>query len=648
MCACVVGDRTCEHPSVATASTTERSEADLLRRLLHAAGSGVGRQALRAVVADAAAAGLAPTLQADVEAAELLLDRLASHQRREAELLALSESARDLTSLRDSDRVLHALVRRARQLLGSELGYLSLYDAGRRDFFVRATEGSVSAAFARIRVPQGVGICGAVARDKRPLFSSDYANDQRFRHEEQIDHGVRAEHITSILGVPLLVAGKVIGVLFVGDRIPRSYAPQEIALLDSLGAHAAVAIENARLFQQTEAALAREREAGARLRATTLEVQAAAEVHEQLISLLAGGGGLQDLADVLARELDGHVLLVDDELQPLCGAAPEGLPAATRVGEALRNAFRRSSVQGRSVEVGHGGCWAASAAGMSGSQGGIALWRSTPLRQSETRTLERAAMMVALVLLARERVAAAEHRAMAELVTELRTRPLVDPSRISRQARHYGVDLDAPLTLVVLVIDAARSVAAVNAAVAGGTGVLVEATGDTLTLVLGRAATTHLRAIRAAIQQALGASPTGVVTHPGGLEALPEAHRRAARGARLLCNLGRHGEVLDDHELAPYALLVGGDPDADLERFCTTLLRPLLEVASPRREELLRTLLTYLDSGRSATAAAQALHIHANTLRQRLDKVTGLMPGWDEPARRLDLHLALRLWQFKR
>ena len=67
-----------------------------------------------------------------------------------------------------------------------------------------------------------------------------------------------AEHIDSLLGVPLMADDEVLGVLFVADRYSRMYAPQQIALLDSLAAFAAVAMENARLFQESREALERE------------------------------------------------------------------------------------------------------------------------------------------------------------------------------------------------------------------------------------------------------------------------------------------------------------------------------------------------------------------------------------------------------
>ncbi|MGX6447842.1 GAF domain-containing protein, partial [Patulibacter sp. S7RM1-6] len=274
------------------------------------------QEALREVARTLAEAGR----DADAERALRIRDRLERHRRREAELGALQETARDLIRLRDVDHALRAIVRRARQLLAADVGYLSIYDPEHADFYVRATEGAVSADFRRIRVPQDVGICGAVARTRLPQFSPDYEHDHRFRHADGVDTGVLAEDIVALLGVPLLVDGEVIGVLFVASRTARSYSPQQIALLDSLGAHAAVGIENARLFQEGSAALQRAEASNAALRARTAEIQAAAEVHERLTALLTAGGGLDDVASVAADALDGHVEVLDRGLRPIAGS----------------------------------------------------------------------------------------------------------------------------------------------------------------------------------------------------------------------------------------------------------------------------------------------------------------------------------------
>ena len=124
-------------------------------------------------------------------------------------------------------------------------------------------------------------------------------------------------------------------------------------------------------------------------------------MHERLSSLLAAGGDLDDLAEVLARELDGRALVVDEEMEPLSRPGDKAFTA----GPDLREAFERSRRIGRAVRVTGDDAWVASA----GGQGGLVLWRQEPLSQAQLRTVERAAVMVALVLLAGERVAAAEH-----------------------------------------------------------------------------------------------------------------------------------------------------------------------------------------------------------------------------------------------
>ena len=80
-----------------------------------------------------------------------------SRRRREAELTALVDTARDLASLRDPSGVLDAIVRRARTLLGTDVAYLTLYDREAGDTFMRATDGSVSAEFQTVRLSLGDG-----------------------------------------------------------------------------------------------------------------------------------------------------------------------------------------------------------------------------------------------------------------------------------------------------------------------------------------------------------------------------------------------------------------------------------------------------------------------------------------------------------
>ena len=165
---------------------------------------------------------------------------------------ALYETANDLTAIRDVDAILAAIVRRARSLLHADMTYLSLNDEADGASYMKVTDGALTPEFRRLRLPLGTGLLGLVAQTGEPYYTEDYQTDERFVHKEFIDSAVDGEKIRAILGVPLTVEGKVIGALLAVHRTVRPFPPGEVSLLMSFAAHAAVALENARLFEQLD------------------------------------------------------------------------------------------------------------------------------------------------------------------------------------------------------------------------------------------------------------------------------------------------------------------------------------------------------------------------------------------------------------
>src|SRR5687768_1569203 len=112
------------------------------------------------------ALGMAPDEAAEwtaaTDAALRVRHRLVEHQRREAELSALVDTANDLARLRDPDAVLQQIVHRVRMLLGVDVSYLSLNDNIGGQTFMRVTEGSVSALFQQLSLGIGEGLGGLV------------------------------------------------------------------------------------------------------------------------------------------------------------------------------------------------------------------------------------------------------------------------------------------------------------------------------------------------------------------------------------------------------------------------------------------------------------------------------------------------------
>ena len=243
-----------------------------------------------ALVTSLVAAGADPeATRREWDVALRLRDLVARQRAREAELSALYETAHDLTALRDVDAVLSAIVRRARQLLKADMTYLSLNDvdadSGEGASYMKVTDGALTAEFERLRLPLGTGLLGLVAQTGAPYFTADYQSDERFEHRGYIDEAVDGERIRAILGVPLLVEGRVIGALLATHRTGRPFPPEEVSLLTSFAAHAAVALENARLFADLD-------DAARRIGEQAAAVDRAAAAHDRLTALVLRGSPL--------------------------------------------------------------------------------------------------------------------------------------------------------------------------------------------------------------------------------------------------------------------------------------------------------------------------------------------------------------------
>ncbi|MCX6467662.1 MAG: GAF domain-containing protein, partial [Pseudonocardiales bacterium] len=402
---------------------------ELLRLLAQdAPAARIEEQAQRLAVTDPETAGVARGLALRVRAG------IDAHRRREAELSALVDIARDLASVEDPHGVLDAIVRRARSLLGTDIAYLTLADADRGDTYMRATDGSVSARFQALRLPAGAGLGGLVAQTRRPYWTADYPADDRYDHTAEIDGAVDEEGLVAICGVPLLVDGEFVGVLFAANRTRRPFARGEVALLGSLAALAAVSLVQARRAAETAEALAALEEAHAGIR------QAAA-AHDRFSEVVLGGGGVDDVAAALGGLLGCWVAVLDADDLRIAAHGP--VP-----GDDLAPAARRAAPTGRLA--GGGGTWSVTVRAAGQRLGTLVLGGRGDLDEGQVRTVERAAMVTALVLLFRLRAAEADQRVRSDLLADLLTRPTggVDP-RLVERGRLLGLRLDRPHVVAV-------------------------------------------------------------------------------------------------------------------------------------------------------------------------------------------------------
>ena len=633
--------------TVATVATAEQALAD----------AGDGASALLLLLAREAPAGelsrllelcdttgLAPAVASALEVRALLDGR----QRREQQLAALYASASDLSSLRDLEQVLQAIVSRARELLASDAAYLTLSDDTRGATYMRVTEGIETQAFKQVLIPFGAGLGGLVASTVTPYATADYVADARFEHV--IDAAVSGEGLVAILGVPLRLGDKAIGVLYAAYRRERPFTADEVALLLSLADHAAVAIETASLFTELKTALADLQRASDVISAHSSAVERAAAEHERLSAVLLNGGGLAEVAAAVVDVLGGSLLVVDPPGRLLVSAGPEVPDAAAVADSALprsrgRRARTSRTPDGRPVVV------APVFAG--GDVLGAVVCVGPDLDDAGVRILERAAVVTALLLLQERSIAEAEHRLRGELFDDLFAVPQRDLEGLHRRALHLGLDLASPHSLIVVrVADPAKGATAWRAArmAHGPAGTSGQHRGDLVLLVAAADAAAAGRRVSTQISLAVGGLVTVGVAGPGaGAEELAELYREASRCCDVLVALGRTGEVAGRDELGVYGLLLSAAGQDELDRFVTRTVGPLVEYDRDRGSELVRTLLAFYGAGGSLTRTAQELFVHVNTLYQRLERITQLLgDGWRSGDGALQVHLALQLHTSRR
>jgi len=594
----------------------------------------------------ARAAEVPARLLAELEDIKLVALRirgeLEQRRRREAELAALFETAGDLAALHDQDAVLRAIVHRARLLLGTDVAYLTLHDQAAGDTFMRVTAGSVSACFRQVRLGMGEGLGGLVAQIATPYVTADYFADARFVHTTAIDMAVREEGLVAILGVPLLLGTSVIGVLFAADRRTRTFGPQEVALLSSMAAHAAVAIDAANLLEETRAALAELNAANEQVKEHSVALERAWQAHHRFTELVLAGGQAADVVDAVGAVLGSDVAILDAHDVPVA-VSGEPLPGSD---PALRRALAgaragRGAVRADSI-------WAAPATAGSEHLGTLVLRASPDLPETDRMILERAAIVAALLLLLRRSVTETEHRVRGELLSDLLSAPQRDTESLRARALRLGTDLDGPhLVVVGHTAQAHRARLRPAAAHLAATRGWLAADYESYTVLLlpgsdpGEAARTVAAALGPVVTREITTCGAGPASGPAAIAA---AYRQARRCVEALLALGRRGEAITLDELGFLGMLVSDRKN--VPGFIQSVIGTLIDYDARRGTELVRTIDAYLCSGGNLTATKDALHVHVNTLTQRLDRVTRLLgEDWRLGERGLEIRVAAHLHQ---
>lgn len=184
-------------------------------------------------------------------------------QQRNSELQLLIQAARALNSSLKLEDVLVAVLHEISQLLGAVGSSIWLVERKKKELVCLQSAGEQADRVKGWRIALDAGIVGWVATKGEGVVVRDTRKDKR--HFKNVDKETGIE-IRSILGAPLTVKDDVIGVLQVVDSKVNRFNRSHLKLLEGLADNAAIAIENARLFEKARRELAQRRASEKKLR----------------------------------------------------------------------------------------------------------------------------------------------------------------------------------------------------------------------------------------------------------------------------------------------------------------------------------------------------------------------------------------------
>jgi GAF domain-containing protein/anti-sigma regulatory factor (Ser/Thr protein kinase) len=248
--------------------------------------------------------------------------------RNAAQYQALFEVSEAVSSTLEVDRILDVVVDRCRVLLGVAGLAIFHFDPAARVLVFERGRGLSPEFMKAVRIPIGEGTTGGAVERREPVWSEDVLNDPAVLIGPETRAEIEREGYRSVLSVPLVSKGQVLGALAAYWWEPHTPAPAEVSVMTALAGQAAVALDNARMF-----AMERDRKAS---------LSSLLEINKKIGAVVSPESLLTSIADEAARLLEvdnaGFRLLDGDDLvvAGVAGSADQTMVRSRiKVGESL-------------------------------------------------------------------------------------------------------------------------------------------------------------------------------------------------------------------------------------------------------------------------------------------------------------------------
>lgn len=559
-------------------------------------------------------------------------------------LRALSSAA---TSTADLRQVLDLVADTAKTLLGFDFCGVFTPDPAREKLVIAGWSGLSADYVNRVNTDRPVRLDSAAPSSRafhsgQPVAIRDITAEPQFTPWGGV---AREQGYRAIIAVPLVTGNEVLGTLNGYYTPVHTFAGYEVERLTLLANHAAIALTSASRLDQL-------RQLNESLREQRDALTRSEQIHERLLAVTLRSGGLGGIAAVLT-ELIGRPVLVDDSRNVVLAVAGDHaeLPdAAWRAAAVIDQAASSAPVRVRAGTDSDSSFFVSTA--RLGDDVVARIWfpgRESALDPVGVRAVEHASIVISLELLRIRTAVEVEHRLRGELLADLLRGGPVTTEQLLRRAERLGHDLTYPHIAVVGALNVAdepaetrvyqRSLSLVAelvqpyqprplAAMHRGNIVTLWPMGarhaDKETGHGMESPTSAASLVQRAMSAVSKTVDATVAVSAQSTETYGEAYRTAKGALDIAMRAGRSNTVVQLEDLGVVGLLLQLEDSTQLVAFAGRTLGPLLDYDDAHQTDLIDTLRTYFACNHDRNKAAGKLHIHPNTVTQRLRRIAQL------------------------
>ena len=598
----------------------------------------------------------------DPEVAQKLHAQLASLMKQpsgsaltERGLNLLIDTTHDLSRTLSLQDLLRKIVSRARNLVSANIAWLTMLDEEKQVFRNFAIEGNLSPGTAHMSSSVDRGVVSLIAETRSFFVTKDYLGDDRFRHSRDLDRRFEDESIKSLAGFPILADDKVQGLLFVADRYGRDYSGREISVLGSFAQHAGVAMRNARIFSRLSEALEETERNRSSLEEHIQRVEASAQAHDDMMSLLARGADLMTFMQRMAGNIGGSIQYLDSNLAIREEFTAPGFNGtlnkdirAGRIDQAkMLSAIARSRENGRSavlIENSNERCLILALHGGATRGDSLVVCHTGKIDEIQLRNLERSTVALSIAKLWAEKRHTERLIASSTLLRHLVLVSPPDAPTIDSARNRLSLSSEQPIRMALMVVsgmDRAEQTELIRDA-GGRLNVLVDLIDDAY-LAIGPIS--EMEKLTTILSRRVGKKKIGgLVSAPfTELETSPQHYAELGNAMRAMKKIAPLSRFIDAADISLFARIFERSDPSRIKEFVAGVLAPIAARDPRNRAHLKTTLLCFFDNHYNIARTAERLDVHVNTVRQRLDTLREVTGGWKDPIASLELHVALRL-----